>query len=182
MIDQFNHILDGASGCGKGNLQKNLARLWHRKGWPVFVHNPNHEPGYEGFWQTADNERFLHVCKKNRRYVAILNEASVFCPKHCDEKWKWIVKQIRHNDAFSILATQRFTQVDPEVRESCAVGCLFNMDEDRAAYWAKVYCCSQLKKILPNTQVMKPFHWLHVSMVKGVRRLVLNPPTPEIQF
>lgn len=182
MIDNNNVFIDGPSSTGKTVLQKHLARVWKKRGWKIFLHNPNGEVGFPADWQTPDRHKFLHVCKKqdaagnylNRNYIAILPEADLFAPKPGKE-FNWIVNKIRHADALCIAAAQRFTQVSPEVRENCKFACLFRMNKTRAEYWAELFSCDEIARLVPT---LKPFHYLHVGPVAGVVQCRVMPPVP----
>lgn len=104
----------------------------------ILVLDSINDPGFKVDYSTKQPFTFLKKVFDEKNALVVVDEAGEAIGRYNGPMNK-IATQGRHLGHICIFITQRYTQLDPIVREQCGGIVLFNCSKSVAKYWAEEF-------------------------------------------
>lgn len=132
------------TASGKTTLAKKLVQRFKQNGIYSLVLDPLHDPEWDAYYQTADNEDFLKHMYEYRTCALFVDESGAAIGRYAKEM-SVVATQSRHFGHRAHFITQRAAQLDRTVRDQCTELWLFRVGHNDAKILAEEFGYQELR-------------------------------------
>lgn len=146
-------LVVGITGSGKSRLVREIViPLWCRRGYAVLVLDPLSQPWPGAYWQTSDPLKFIAKAKASEKCVLIVDECSTALrgDGELERETKWLATQSRNRGHTAYFIGQRVLQMQPDVRNNCSAGYVFNQTPADARWFAEQWNIPDVESTAPR--------------------------------